>query len=523
MRPVLAAVLAVALLVGCSRQAPEEAEVSPGSATAGSPAEVASPHGAAPTAPTGPATTGPTIDPDAPALPAPPPDTDPEAAPEAGGTTGWRLDALDAGRRILQITVWAHGCNPFERLHVDEAATAVTLTARTTPETEGCGDALLLRPVVVVLDEPLGDRELRGCDPPAGSDCLRLDRDTPAGVEPILAGAHVVADDAGVAVDDGRRLGHIGADGAPNWRHVWDEPEHGAIWLAGDLVLKAGLGRRLLAFQRDGGAQRWEATVHGGERDSRAVGEGVVAGALSGGGSPADPAYRRPVGALRLGDGALLWQHDLGGRFASAHRVGDVLLVASVEPQDAPAGTPAGAVARTVLEAFGLPGGERRWERRLAGGLDGIATAGGTAVVSTWGARYGIEVASGAERWRTLPVENAPMLGTGEAVLLLGADRRWTSRLDLATGAATALAEPLPAETFLAGDLLISVDAAGTATARERGSGAVRWTAPLHAQVSPPVRHRDKVVFGTPIGALALDALDGRVRWSWADIALETR
>lgn len=88
---------------------------------------------------------------------------------------------------VLHIEVAiGNGCDFFDRIDVAESEHTVWVTAysETRNEDNGCDDLLKIEQHEVRLSAPLGDRELRGCDPPGrnfvrdddAEDCRRVSR-----------------------------------------------------------------------------------------------------------------------------------------------------------------------------------------------------------------------------------------------------------------------------------------------------------------------------------------------------------
>ena len=96
------------------------------------------------------------------------------------------------------------------------------------------------------------------------------------------------------------------------------------------------------------------------------------------------------------------------------------------------------------------------------------------------------------------------------------------------------LVDPLTGETSpapiaprfdrrIVGDLLVHLGPDGAVIADDVDSGERLWTTPLTTHVGAPAIDGGLLVFPTPVGAIALDAGDGSLRWSWADETLEGR
>jgi hypothetical protein len=82
--------------------------------------------------------------------------------------TDWRLAGPVEGNRLelLVVQPGTAACRPFADIDVDESEDAVQIIARVeTSSEDDCPATSDTRLVVVELDEPLGDRELTGCEP----------------------------------------------------------------------------------------------------------------------------------------------------------------------------------------------------------------------------------------------------------------------------------------------------------------------------------------------------------------------
>jgi outer membrane protein assembly factor BamB len=448
----------------------------------------------------------------------------------------WHLDALDpTSEEVLQVTATFGGCEDLERHEVVEDADAVTIAVTLSEpdirqEMMVCPAVASAERIVVVLDEPLGDRELRGCgdEPP---DCLRLDREE-HGIGSAVHGGEALVTGGYVVLKDHERLVGLDADdGSLRWRRELDDdaPQIDVDLVAvDDLVLFQAAGRRMLAVDRRTGHVRWDALTQRSYGDDLLVdtARGVIVGPQPGPLPEVDPGYRRTLGAVRIADGEQAWSLPLddGPPLRQVVDGGDAVVLVAIDLDEAtlPTGTNRSAAAVTELSARDADDGALRWTRRVAGGLRGAEVVDGVLVVQVWAARYGIDLATGEERWRDLPVPNAGIVRIGDELRVVEeGGSRGVARLDPATGATEPLDTPHGYGTLVSGDLLLVIDAQGVVTARDAADGGERWSTTMRSRVGPPGRDGDLLVFATPIGAVALDARDGSLRWSFADRDLE--
>lgn len=78
----------------------------------------------------------------------------------------WELTAVPDGALLkLRAVFGGSSCTEFDEWKVDESDTQVDVGASALFESEDCTADEVFEPHSVVLNEPLGDRRLVGCDP----------------------------------------------------------------------------------------------------------------------------------------------------------------------------------------------------------------------------------------------------------------------------------------------------------------------------------------------------------------------
>ena len=91
----------------------------------------------------------------------------------------WVLSSPPADESLLLTVAVGVPCNDLRPIQVDESATAVTIRTTVRLSNEGCDGMFTAEDVEVVLDRPLGDRKLRGCEAPSESKAVRLEVSNP--------------------------------------------------------------------------------------------------------------------------------------------------------------------------------------------------------------------------------------------------------------------------------------------------------------------------------------------------------
>lgn len=327
-----------------------------------------------------------------------------------------------------------------------------------------------------------------------------------------------------VAGDDGE-AGLTGLDpatGAPLWTRPPDTPIHSTFAeLPGidDLVILLDQRAVAIALDPATGEVRWEAPQKGyGPRDYDLADDGTVLAVGKPGGG---------FGLIEVAAGATRWEQPPP---AAVSHIGQleihddvVLVVGHIAPrEDLPVGTNQSAASGTVLSAYDLGDGAPRWSVQVPGRDVGLVAADQTAVLRVWAAIYGLDIADGSQRWLHLPSEDSMTpLGEREGRLLLGHRGDQLRILDPLTGAITPGPEPAPASTpepgattHEVGELVVWTSPTGDVVAADRRTGEERWRTPIGSFGGTPAGS-EFIVVPTLLGAVALDAAEGAILWSW--------
>jgi len=322
-----------------------------------------------------------------------------------------------------------------------------------------------------------------------------------APVAVAVDGGTAVAAAVGDATGDDCALAGVDAGGEERWRTETPCPaaDPGAGTLDGPTVLLPGGGS-------DGSGLRGYDAADGRERlasDADAAAPPAV-GDATGDGDPEVLVAGDGLSVLDR-DGEVVWTAPLPGAPAAAPAVGDV----------AGDGDPEVVVAVRVGDGGRLlafdDGGERLWESRIDGPIDGLALAdtrrGAVAVTAAAGEVHAIEGTDGSTRWEALLQDGPVRVGNveGNRVFVGGAGAVWALELlegDVVWRQSIAGDDPItrPAVGDATGDgeaEVLAVATDGTIAALDATDGSVRARGV-----------RDTVVTVAPI-AVDLDG-DGR-------------
>jgi outer membrane protein assembly factor BamB len=429
----------------------------------------------------------------------------------------WSLDAIDPGDRVLRVTTFYGGeasdCFRYAGISAVETAEAVTIRTwlSANPAATGCTAEGIAESEVIELAAPLGDRALRGCehhdcrDPAKGDDGGGLYRDA------------VVAE--GTAVVGGYDLLAVldADDGSPRWvERIEPDISYGGVAVAEGVVLAVGQGdEKIVAFGAEDGEQRWSQPYAAWYARDPVHHDGALA-ALD---------RQGHVTLIDLQTGEPRWTRAPPEGRTTHLTLSDGLVVTAttIDMEDPPTGTHVVMAATTAISVLDAADGSVRWEARLPGGPYGLHLVDDVVIARVFGALYGFDVADGTERWRRLPYapDTAPSWRVEDGVLSLPWDLA-AEVVDPQTGEGRPWeAEGGHAGAEVVGELVVRTTPDGTVQASEVGSGATRWTADLRAVAGRPGGDDELVLVPTALGAVALDARDGTVRWSWVDPAPE--
>ena len=261
--------------------------------------------------------------------------------------------------------------------------------------------------------------------------------------------------------------------GRERWRHrfgaalgpddYWDFHLSSPILVAGTLYIGGGDGH-VLALDAADGRVKWRVDVGARVRSTLAVhGDVLVFGTLAG-----------QVRALRAHDGAPLWTFATDG---ASHQFAD-------KDNDTTS-----VVASPTIAATGAG------DIVAVGGRDGIL--------------YGLDLASGRQRWRLTHDGSSWMLATatdGRTLYVGGGSASIVQAVDAATGAERWRFKTLSAvfpSLALAGDTLLASDFMGMLYALDRTTGRRLWEYPLGGRaLSTPLVADDVVYAASDAGVL---------------------
>jgi hypothetical protein len=80
--------------------------------------------------------------------------------------TDWVLTQEPEGTVLFLEVAIGDSCQSLDRIDVDESPGVVNISAYVANDGSNCEDILQIEHHEIELDQPLADRELRGCDPP---------------------------------------------------------------------------------------------------------------------------------------------------------------------------------------------------------------------------------------------------------------------------------------------------------------------------------------------------------------------
>ena len=280
---------------------------------------------------------------------------------------------------------------------------------------------------------------------------------------------------------DGSLYSVDAATGRERWRFATGGPVDGSPVLASGLVVVASRGGHLHAVDPATGSERWRLAL-GEELPFRWGWDFVLS-------TPAVAGDRLFVGsgngeviAVEAGTGAVLWRHRTAGRVRSSPTVaGGVVYAGSFDGH---------------LYALDAATGAQRWKFATEGtkldseeaGFDRRSIQSSPAVTAdqvVFGARdgsfYGVDRATGAQRWRSdhgMPwVIASPAVAEGTAVVG-SSDGRFVTAVDLATGEErwrSRTGSNQMSSAAIAGGVVVVGDFAGAVLGLDLASGRELW------------------------------------------------
>jgi len=293
---------------------------------------------------------------------------------------------------------------------------------------------------------------------------------------------------------------------------AWQAVPAGGVWprslAADENVVLVGVPGGLLALDGANGKRLWQQTTTGELLWPPLLLEGeVYAGtAFVGPGIDPDPEGRAWVYALNAGNGAIRWSqvtdtYALTTPAASSEQI--IVGGSRLSDDDVEEG------GHLRLHAFDRATGERQWVAdRSDGFLKSLATGGRQVYYLAYtDVLYGLDAASGAERWR-YPTENwSPGFVLAGGVIYLGSDNAFVHAVQGESGQAewrvhlAGIFNAPRAEPAIAGNHLYFQSNDNRLYALDRSSGALVW------QTSPQPRSRVALAAGG--GHLFLVSQDG--------------
>lgn len=424
---------------------------------------------------------------------------------DLGGSVGpndWHLVEVAPDDRTLLVTSTYGGvasdCARWEDWVVDATSERLSIEARLWRRRlpSGCTDDGAARSLRVVLDEPLGDRELVGC---GHDDCQELVVDDEAGT---VATVRDLGD--GVVVARADELAVLDADGRLRWERT------GATWrvqVGEDVVATTAEVDEVVAFDIDSGEVRWEGpgVVVGSTGDlllvCRALDDDLE---LEGGGAL--------VGRW-ASTGAVAWEVEDVPCEPVARAGDDVVVVAGDEDVDG------------GLEVLAIDGarGDVVARRPIPDGVDdrvaawsGLVSTGTGVVVGGDQGDLVVLDARGDERRRWPDVRGRPVGALGELVLVHD-DRGRLSGVDVATGSVAWSRDVGDVRVEVSEDVVVVAGGPdGAVVLLDPGTGDVRWSVPLRSSGAAlgTSGGGDTIVVVSALATTALDTDTGEVTWS---------
>ena len=280
---------------------------------------------------------------------------------------------------------------------------------------------------------------------------------------------------------DGRLYSLDATNGSERWRFATGGPVDGSPAIAGGLVVFASRDGHLYALEAATGRERWKLAL-GEELPFRwgwdfalstpaVAGERLFVGSGSG-----------EVLAVEAATGRVLWRHPTGGRVRSSPTVAaGVVYVGSFDGHLYALDAATGAERwKFATEGTKLDSEEAGFDRRSIQSSPAV-----TADQVVFGARdgsfYGVDRATGAQRWRMdhgMPwVIASPAVADGKAVVG-SSDGRFVTAVDLAAGkelwrsrtGSNQLSSPA-----VAGDVIVVGDFSGAVIALDLRTGRELW------------------------------------------------
>ena len=410
----------------------------------------------------------------------------------------WHLTGVSPDERIMHVTTSFGGvasdCNRWDRWEVAELDDRVVIAARLwqDPDAVVCTDEGHQRDRYIQLDEPLGDRELIGCQ---HDDCRTgpLDHSAPGGAVDAADGVLVAWSPAG-------RFSLDPSDGAVRWQDAG--PGAGAWSAAHGMVLRHDGMETTSGLDPADGTEVWSVTG--------TLLDAVDDLALTCRSEEDGGRTRRFTEAHELDSGATRWSVEIG----CGHTVGTdggLVVVAGWR----------GEGGASEVAALDQADGTERWRTELRSGGFDLAVAEGRVLVGGGDGILAVDLSDGSVTQLDVAARSpfgaadgtVFATGVGEVVAFGAGDGsvRWTEPFgELESG---------PPTVVSGGAVFVTDGAAGVIERRDPKDGEVLWRAEVgrSGRIGVAV-HADAAYVATSVAVVALDLDTGEQHW-WAPIA----
>ncbi|MEE8600945.1 PQQ-binding-like beta-propeller repeat protein [Euzebya tangerina] len=328
---------------------------------------------------------------------------------------GWELREVTADGTEVALRVSHGACDGYVGPEVVEDgpdAVEIRIAYQRPVGVQECSAEELIELETVRLPTRLGDRELRGCR--SMGSCQRPDAEAEWNSNRGLA----VTEGVVVTVVDDGILGLDERTGEEIWR-VPHDPAAGT-WLEqptalGQVVLIVDqvAAEGVIALDPGTGEELWRASGRNpfAELSSQVTATGsLVLLAPRGGGS--EPPTTGSVEARRP-DGSVAWSTTVEGQVFQTSLSDGHAIIVSGRSQDGQ------QLGWTVLTALDPLDGTTRWEAVLPGQPFGVVPRPDedVLVADVLGATYGLELSTGEELWRQLPLNYGGITDVGSGIL----------------------------------------------------------------------------------------------------------